>query len=114
MRISDWSSDVCSSDLVGEIIAVMMRHRKADRLARFIAAGEGALRILHRQRDVAADEMPARVAQQRAGQQPAPRQHLETVADAQHIRDPESVVAGKRVSVRVTLGGRRIIKKKKK
>src|SRR3546814_2075671 len=52
MRISDWSSDVCSSDL------------------------------LH----MAADEFQMIVAHQDAGQQARFAEHLETVADAQHMQ----------------------------
>src|SRR3546814_17705206 len=79
MRISDWSSDVCSSDLPGAGAA---------------AAGDG--------------ERQAAVA-------PGPR--LRASAGLGHRRsgdagDRKSVVSGKSVSVRVDLGGRRIIKKK--
>src|SRR3546814_11200770 len=94
MRISDWSSDVCSSDL--EVVGVL--------------AGEGDggedLRPEDRQQHVAAIE------DVEAGQ----RQHHERgrgdpVRRAlQHVEaDRKSVVWGKSVSVRVDLGGRRII-----
>src|SRR3546814_7274183 len=78
MRISDWSSDVCSSDL----------HPGEDR--------QGARRAL-----------------------PDPTgpvgQAQRSLADAlrRHEADRKSVVSGKSVSVRVDLGGRRIIKKQK-
>src|SRR3546814_20602414 len=78
MRISDWSSDVCSSDL---------------------RAGAGRpvqARRLHRRRTVCAGR-----ARQRAG-----RRHRRCPPDR------KSVVEGKSVSVRVDLGGRRILKKK--
>src|SRR3546814_14361213 len=68
MRISDWSSDVCSSDL----------------------ATPGPVSSLHRRRC----HRPASDGQR---------------ADA--CADRKSVVKGKSVSVRVDLGGRRIIKK---
>src|SRR3546814_5691549 len=75
MRISDWSSDVCSSDLVELLVelrdALEAQLRDAGKL-------EWALE------DFAA------------------------------LADRKSVVSGKSVSVRVDLGGRRIIKKKKK
>src|SRR3546814_17919533 len=93
MRISDWSSDVCSSDLVVTDLA-------------------GTVPV---------DEVLARLAARR------PVFHSE--ADMQHAfagrrtswircsrcgwRDRKSVVSGKRVSVRVDLGGVRIITKKK-
>src|SRR3546814_18398625 len=82
MRISDWSSDVCSSDLV----------------------------VLHPEVDP-----------ERAPFEPAAAAHgevrrLRHPGDAEHALvepgDRKSVVSGKRVSVRVDLGGRRIIKKK--
>src|SRR3546814_11261677 len=96
MRISDWSSDVCSSDLRLEDIAI------------------GALlpRILRRQAvhrdrpggcplEVCADP-------QQRGLAAAGR------ADQRHeLADRKSVVSGKSVSVSVNLGGHRIIKKKK-
>src|SRR3546814_14960273 len=45
MRISDWSSDVCSSDLVARLFA----HRRPDQ--RLVRVGEaGALEIGHRVR----------------------------------------------------------------
>src|SRR3546814_8993115 len=75
MRISDWSSDVCSSDL---------------RIAK------------PRPR-----EFRERVCPPPASEEDQP--------DADHdagSRDRKSVVSGKSVSVRVDLGGRRIIKKK--
>src|SRR3546814_17367337 len=92
LRISDWSSDVCSSDLL---------------VHRAIAIGVGALdegvdlfRAL--QRGIAAPFGP----------------HLHHPGDlglvelAVALGDRKSVVSGKSVSVRVDLGGRRIIKKK--
>src|SRR3546814_16114345 len=87
MRISDWSSDVCSSDL--------------DRLddARGFMAGDRGEGV----RIGAVDEMQIRMAK------PA-----RDGADTHLVRvDRKSVVQGKSVSVRVDLGGRRIIKKKK-
>src|SRR3546814_12973267 len=84
LRISDWGSDVCSSDLV---------HRRArnGRPGRRPAPG------CHRQRCTA---WPARSTPARTGRTPA-------------AGDRKSVQEGTSVSVRVDLGGRRIIKKKK-
>src|SRR3546814_17838875 len=82
MRISDWSSDVCSSDL-----------GRGDRVP---AAGR---RDRHR--------AGARPAQAGAGQGQGRGGKDRAQADR------KSVVSGKSVSVRVDLGGRRIIKKKK-
>src|SRR3546814_19292913 len=83
MRISDWSSDVCSSDL--------------DR--------RGAWPL--RRRDPAALHAAQRDGRPRRGR----RRRLP--ADPQPGRDRKSVVWGKSVSVRVALGGRRSITNKK-
>src|SRR3546814_20964930 len=80
MRISDWSSDVCSSDLahcpgIGNILS----HWNGD------GDGEGG-------RCAVLSRAVLRYSRKR--------------------RDRKSVVSGKSVSVRVDLGGRRIINKK--
>src|SRR3546814_17928979 len=80
MRISDWSSDVCSSDLVGALQAVEPG--------------------LHHLRAVDGDLLDPRLVL------------LEHHAALQLGGDRKSVVKGKSVSVRVDLGGRRIIKQK--
>src|SRR3546814_17529372 len=88
MRISDWSSDVCSSDLGAE-----------DReVARFdhvdvAVAREGVAGLAHRADDRGGHFFALRL-------------------DRDEIIDRKSVVEGKSVSVSVELGGRRIIKKK--
>src|SRR3546814_15851432 len=75
MRISDWSSDVCSSDLSKQ--------------------GEGLLALELNEN----------------GKQKV----IDTTTKNPNMRlDRKSVVSGKSVSVRVDLGGRRIIKKKKR
>src|SRR3546814_13033634 len=88
MRISDWSSDVCSSDLL------RLRHRRHDR-------DRG-------------DRPPAhdgRVAQPRHGRRgDGPAHGL----DRAPRRDRKSGGEGKSVSVRVDIGWGRIHKKKKK
>src|SRR3546814_16210088 len=100
MRISDWSSDVCSSDLFLEVeielrVVLTCQHDEADHiLADFInhiaQRDEGARPLRHAHRLAAIEQID----------------HL-------HQLDRKSVVQGKSVSVRVDLGGRRIIKKKK-
>src|SRR3546814_14833417 len=109
MRISDWSSDVCSSDLVGErgeLAAQAGRHALALPLAdaRLVVGphrrrqdvrpgadvGEAVVVTGHRGGDVRA----------RAG----PRE--------QPAGDRKSVVQGTSVAVRVGPGGRRTLKKK--
>src|SRR3546814_9109056 len=79
LRSSDWSSDVCSSDLifgiaegdaafafepveriaVGKVIAVVVGDGDADQFALPIAAGKRALAVVDRQRDITADEVEA-------------------------------------------------------
>src|SRR3546814_16165110 len=84
MRISDWSSDVCSSDLI-VIIAFVTREQLAEhvdeRVHYFVTLGVAGMVLV------------------------ALRPHL-------FVIDRKSVVSGKSVSVRVALGGRRIIKTK--
>src|SRR3546814_20594635 len=89
MRISDWSSDVCSSDLDEHVAlrATLQRPEKFHHLG--IAAHP-----VHR---LAVHVTPG--AKQEAGR-------------LDHVKDRKSVVEGKSVSVRVDIGGRRIIKKK--
>src|SRR3546814_14044148 len=93
MRISDWSSDVCSSDLHAIIdvrpFGMMVHFFGDDRDARHEAErlreiGEG---------EAARDRVARRL--------------------VRPFRDRKSVVSGTRVSVRVDLGGRRNLKQKK-
>src|SRR3546814_11136463 len=78
MRISDCSSDVCSSDLPS--------------VARSCSSGSLSVRSRRRAKPFLAS----------------------TIAQGRHSRpDRKSVVSGTSVSVRVALGGRRIIKKTK-
>src|SRR3546814_13900313 len=121
MRISDWSSDVCSSDLINrihvggkrrEMVAAKTDGRRnpadaleaADLGKNFVAPPLNLFEHLLGVRDRA------------FGIEPSLR--LEgLVPDCSGLRfeiDRKSVVSGKSVSVRVDLGGRRIIKKKKK
>src|SRR3546814_16581502 len=98
MRISDWSSDVCSSDL-GDV------ERPVELVRDPVGAGEVPARPPwdHGDLDVVAAGDPVRDLVDRA-----------VAADHdEERRDRKSVVQGKSVSVRVDLGGRRIIKKKK-
>src|SRR3546814_12754631 len=104
MRISDWSSDVCSSDLQ-EAAAVGVYHPKWDErpillIVKKPGADVGEADILDYLKDKVAkwwlpdeivfvDELP----------------HTATRSEERRV--------GKRVSVRVDLGGRRIIKKNK-
>src|SRR3546814_15841078 len=93
MRISDWSSDVCSSDLA---------RQPARRQA------EGELRPGPAGRSHRPQGAQGRLALVRGQLLPAL-----PPGGAASGEDRKSVVSGKSVSVRVDLGGRRIIKKKK-
>src|SRR3546814_11966849 len=103
MRISDWSSDVCSSDLLGigqQALAVeghLVRRPQEAQLLRL----EGRLRHLGQ-----ADGLEGR---RHRWHRPLGTARIARIAAQQ---DRKSVVSGKSVSVRVDLGGRRIIKKK--
>src|SRR3546814_11549731 len=113
MRISDWSSDVCSSDLVS--------NKKA-----FGLGLPGCLHLRHTQLpdhkfEVGQPETGAELAEdlQRFVDLHGPDSIacciVEPIAGSTGaLIDRKSVVEGKRVSVRVDLGGRRIIKKKNK
>src|SRR3546814_12553578 len=98
MRISDWSSDVCSSDL----------NREDETRLKLTINLEVAEVKAVTERGVNKEELVG-------------KKHNESfyivTAKAEEgnglIRDRKSVVEGKSVSVRVDLGGRRIIKKKK-
>src|SRR3546814_2560823 len=103
MRISDWSSDVCSSDLVISASAAIRATRalaKYDKVQResetptMATSSDGACRC----------SRPARAARNDLGS-------LSELADLDTpgLRDRKSVVSGKSVSVSVDLGGRRLI-----
>src|SRR3546814_20852167 len=94
MRISDWSSDVCSSDLR----AGAVRGRLLGRLylARQARGGAAWARCGGGRHD------------RRGHRRGADRRH-----PCRRRLDRKSVVEGKSVSVSVDLGGRRIIKKTK-
>src|SRR3546814_20584639 len=106
MRISDWSSDVCSSDLL--LGHLGYQRTKAGRtgsryLARIVSR---AARLIVVAIGCRGDSVPADSAGD-GGRRLSARGGAFRVA-----RDRKSVVSGKSVSVRVDLGGRRIIKTK--
>src|SRR3546814_16121303 len=88
MRISDWSSDVCSSDLhllfpgAEPLISPCPSHLQVHHVT--IGFNQAIAHFIHR---------------------------AERQVGLLHRQDRKSVVSGKSVSVRVDLGGRRIIKK---
>src|SRR3546814_15010277 len=120
MRISDWSSDVCSSDLETLAAAtVLLPTRRACRSlqAAFLRASGGVPLLLPRLLplgDLDPEELlfeaPSFAGAGEAELPPAvsavPRQPLL----ASRILERPSVVQGKRVSARVHLGGRRLRK----
>src|SRR3546814_15657894 len=108
MRISDWSSDVCSSDL-SQAPDRLSRTRPRRSPGRGVMMGiRTAARLsAHRHREW----LPSRV--QTAAQLPADRASAPVGDAARRSRDRKRVVEGKSVSVRVDLGGGRFIKQKK-
>src|SRR3546814_14583236 len=128
VRIRDWSSDVCSSDLaednhelldVLDVPALRTKHPlRIDSVAGDCNRGQVGEEVveqdlLRRQRQERQQRRRQRhadhVAEIRAGRE---RDVLESVGEGP-APDRKSVVWRERVSVRVDLGGRRTIKKKK-
>src|SRR3546814_20735513 len=110
MRISDWSSDVCSSDLC--FFHIQGRQDRVSNAAR--ASGSDC-------RQIARDWPAAYRRSNNAG--PTGLENCRSCPPAARARrlrcnaalpDRKSIVEGKRGAVRVVLGGRRIMKKKKK
>src|SRR3546814_21188950 len=108
MRISDWSSDVCSSDLGS-------RHRRQRGRGRIggARADEGFGRRF--ERDVETQPFAVeRIARIRQGARRDARPDRRIFGIEIDRGDRKSIVEGKRVEVRVALGGSRLPKKKKK
>src|SRR3546814_14001609 len=93
MRISDWSSDVCSSDLLGKSDVVT----GSGIFGPGIAEADNETQVCHR------GQMPT-----------APANGRRSSGGLLLLGDRKSVVSGKSVSLRVDPGVRRSIKKKKK
>src|SRR3546814_14740938 len=98
MRISDWSSDVCSSDLdwANAEVAIHSDMTRSERQAAMNASWttvEGLLDLYGVKKRWYKKKAKSKAVDEKTGR--------------------KSVVEGKSVSVRVDLGGRRIIKKKK-
>src|SRR3546814_19368116 len=105
MRISDWSSDVCSSDLRpgsglrtrddggddGSYLSILALRSTGTAGAAIFSGAAG------RKRRGQSGNRPARIS--------------DATRSASEAGDRKSVVEGKRVAVRVDLGGRRTIKK---
>src|SRR3546814_16453956 len=108
MRMSDWSSDVCSSDLkTGGLTEAWHLLRAARRegfkvmVGCMVCSSLGIAPALELAREAAFVDLDG----------PFWLQH-DHPAGVQ-LQDRKRVLSGKSVSVRVDLGGRRIIKKKK-
>src|SRR3546814_19399309 len=113
MRISDWSSDVCSSDLIETELGALADRPELFDPAQMAIAGafvsidrDGSVRV-ERGFVKPEDEPEAEASEDEA--------HSAAGGDARSAGpDRKSVVSGKSVVVRVALGGGRSIKKKKK
>src|SRR3546814_16231217 len=111
MRISDWSSDVCSSDLTETFRTAI---NDAASLTQFL------LESLIKQVNLGSLEGRARlIALARPHVDKLPAGALRTLLIDElgrraRLGDRKRVVLGKSVSVRVDRGGRRLIKKQKK
>src|SRR3546814_12327253 len=106
MRISDWSSDVCSSDLCFKRLSCTQADRPF-RCLRYVLAT-----AVHRAADAVHDEAAIGIAGMEIADSCRYLHAFPRPGGAFEL-DRTSVVSGKSVSVRVDLGGRRIIKKKK-
>src|SRR3546814_18886178 len=105
MRISDWSSDVCSSDLLRTSLS------KLESVICLVAMRASPLKSkVGRRKRLLKRPMRSFVALPASGA--CERQAARPGAKMQPA-DRKRVVEGKSVSVSVDLGGRRIIKKKK-
>src|SRR3546814_11139581 len=119
MRISDWSSDVCSSDLVLFVALSSERqdfHTLADVSGRSTGrAVDEAPRAGERgEHRTVLDRRRERAAVAQLGPQIIRARAVGGQVFAAGRGDRKSAASGKRVSVRVVIGGRRIIKKKKR
>src|SRR3546814_5807857 len=88
-RISEWSSDVCSSDLISKAVTGVALQSTLDGVAEALRGGDSVTKVGFGTFTVSS--RPART-----GRNP-------------QTGDRKSVVEGKSVSVRVDLGGRRSI-----
>src|SRR3546814_14890726 len=110
MRISDWSSDVCSSDLAQRHHVVGCEHRVRPRRGGLQLAASAVAGGLV---EVALQDPRPCVGQARGQLVAVAAQALGGVEVVAGAGDRKSGVEGKSVSVRVDLGGRRIINKKR-
>src|SRR3546814_13146512 len=110
MRISDWSSDVCSSDLMEHFLAVDKNSPTQASASMLEKESSEGISVLHK-------FAPMYENIQYVDFDTKSCEILNIAVrllDCQLVNDRKSVVYGKSVSVRVYLGGRSIIKKKNK
>src|SRR3546814_17628540 len=110
MRISDWSSDVCSSDLQMGAQLDLPRHDGADG-TRHQGVQPPRQLALGLCREALIEPARHHKAQHPVAQKLQPLIVRLAMAGMGEGVDWQSVVSGKRVSVRVDLGGSRYIKK---
>src|SRR3546814_19242721 len=103
MRISDWSSDVCASDLFARAAALGITSAAIGDVVRVATVGDYDFNLPRL-------NLPGRQVYVRVQLNPAARAAPETIG--QLTVDRKSVVQGQSGSVRVDLGGRRFIKHK--
>src|SRR3546814_10962811 len=108
MRISDWSSDVCSSDLARRFVSNVVNMVKE-----YVGVGGRPIRDLTIWMGVPFSETKRGGYRSDVPEQTA-RHGARRGVPSGCLRDRMSVVQGKSVSVSVDLGGRRSIKKKTK
>src|SRR3546814_20888967 len=126
MRISDWSSDVCSSDLRLRLLRQGVREWRCHRIRQPIGSigkmhraaaidGEFAGNALIRPDDKTIEDIAGHVGRP-AITIPSGRRicNSQPSADRTVMTERKRVVEGKRVSGWIDLGGRRLIKKKTK
>src|SRR3546814_17225329 len=128
MRISDWSSDVCSSDLIvrqGAMVGFVLEGTVAIELhfLKQVSGGAGlgfmSVVLVGRHRKSPSSDSHASRGLRGDAQRQAERDRTAPLgarperSGGWRAGDRKSVVSGKSVSVRVDLGGRRIIKKTK-
>src|SRR3546814_18261900 len=118
MRFRDWVSDVCSSDLPGAAaVGARLRFRAGFpvRAADGEQAGARILASVAGAADLLIDELGDKLGDSgRIGNILGNPLGFDRLQDARDLGDRMSVEAGKKVSIRVDLGGRRNSQKKKK